>query len=898
MRSRVRSWLRALLRRSRMEREMDAELRFHIEAFAEDLVRNGVPREEALRRARIEFGGIERAKEECRDARGISLFDGLTQDFLYAVRTLRKNPGFTAIAVLTLALGIAVNATMFSMVSAFLLRRPPGREPSRVVVISGINPAQSFQSDLNGVSAPNYLAWREANHVFEEIAAADEYRTVSLAQGSDTSGQLTSTGSPEALRSAAVSLNYFRVLGVSPQFGRTFAEGEDRVGHEHVVILSHELWERRFGSDVSLIGSTIRLNRESYTVIGVMPANFRLLGFVAQLWTPLVLSAADQTEAARKDRSLDLYARLKPGVTLEQARAEMITLGRRAEESFPAIEKGWGVGVRTLPDYLIQNFGIRAGIAVMMTTVGFVLMIACGNVAGLLLARAAGRRKELAIRISLGAGRLRIVRQLLTEGMVIALLGGGVGLLSSYWGINFVRANMSFNEYVSAVPISLDWNVVFFVLAISVASAALCGLVPALNASRTDINTSLKNESRAATAGRSQSRLRTVMVTGEIALALFLLVGTGLLIRGLSVIHHQNMGFRPDHILTAGVTLDNAQYKDASQQAAFVRNVLLRLQQVPSAEAVAVTSDLPATGPGKVSFLIKGQPELPANQRPTALDLVITPEFFQAAGIPLLHGRVFTERDDAGAPRVVLVSQEFVHRHLQDQEPLGKQIRLDVSGATPEWSEIVGVVSNTRSHSESTRVEPQVYEAMFQRPISSFSLMIRAGSDPNNLAAAMRNAVAQVDAELPLTSVMSMTALLERQANGDPLFERLMGSFALLALILAAIGIYGLVAYSVGQRTHEIGIRMALGAGKSDVLSMVLWQGLRMTAIGAAIGLLMALPLPKLLEAMFYFGGLHILDPAIYLIVPIAMAVVTMLATYIPARRAMRVDPMVALRYE
>ncbi len=898
MRSRVRSWLRSMLRRSRMESEMDAELRFHIEAFAEDLVRNGVPREEGLRRARIEFGGIERAKEECRDASGISLFDGLTQDFQYAARTLRKNPGFTAIAVLTLALGIAVNATMFSMVSAFLLRRPPGREPSRVVVISGINPAQSFQSDLNGVSAPNYLAWREANHVFEEIAAADEYRTVSLAQAPDTSGQLTSTGSPEALRSAAVSLNYFRVLGVSPQFGRTFAEGEDRVGHEHVVILSHELWERRFGSDVSLIGSTIRLNRESYTVIGVMPANFRLLGFIAQLWTPLVLNSADQAEAARKDRSLDLYARLKPGVTLEQARAEMITLGRRAEESFPAIEKGWGVGVRTLPDYLIQNFGIRAGIAVMMTTVGFVLMIACGNVAGLLLARAAGRRKELAIRISLGAGRLRIVRQLLTEGMVIALLGGGVGLLSSYWGINFVRANMSFNEYVSAVPISLDWNVVFFVLAISVASAALCGLVPALNASRTDINTSLKNESRAATAGRSQSSLRTVMVTGEIALALFLLVGTGLLIRGLSVIHHQYMGFRPDHILTAGVTLDNTQYKDASQQAAFVRNVLLRLQQVPSAEAVAVTSDLPATGPGKVSFLIKGQPELPANQRPTALDLVITPEFFQAAGIPLLHGRVFTERDDAGAPRVVLVSQEFVHRHLQDQEPLGKQIRLDVSGATPEWSEIVGVVSNTRSHSESTRVEPQVYEAMFQRPISSFSLMIRAGSDPNNLAAAMRNAVAQVDAELPLTSVMSMTALLKRQANGDPLFERLMGSFALLALILAAIGIYGLVAYSVGQRTHEIGIRMALGAGKSDVLSMVLWQGLRMTAIGAAIGLLMALPLPKLLEAMFYFGGLHILDPAIYLIVPIAMAVVTMLATYIPARRAMRVDPMVALRYE
>lgn len=895
--SRVRSWLRAVMMRSRMESEMETELRFHIEAFAEDLERNGVPREEALRRARIEFGGVERAKEECREARGVSLFDGLKQDLLFAVRTLKKNSGFTAIAVLTLALGIAVNATMFSLVSAFLLRRPPGREPSRVVVISGINPVQSFQSDLNGVSAPNYLAWRAANHVFEEIAAADEYRSVSLtAQGANPSGQFTATGRPEALRASAVSPNYFRVLGVSPQFGRTFTEGEDQAGHEHVVILSHELWERRFGSDVSLIGGTIRLNRENYTAIGVMPANFRLMGFVPQLWTPLVLSTADQTESARKDRSLTLYARLKLGVMVEQARAEMVTLGHRAEEGFPAIEKGWGVGVRTLPDFLIQNFGVRTGIRVMMTTVGLVLMIACANIAGLLLARAAGRRKELAIRISLGAGRLRIVRQLLTEGMVLALLGGGVGLLLSYWGINFVRANMSFNEAVSAVPIGLDWNVVFFALAISVASAVLCGLVPALHASRTDINTSLKDESRAVSASRSQSRLRTLMVTGEIALALFLLVGSGLLIRGLSEIHHQNMGFRPDHLLTASVTLDSTQYKDSTQQAAFARNVLLRLQQVPTAEVVAVTSDLPATGAGKVTFLLKGQPELAANQRPNALDLLVTPEFFRAAGIPLLRGRVFTERDDASGPRVVLVNQEFVHRHLQDQEPLGKQIRLDSSGATPEWSEIVGVVGNTKSHSESTREEPQVYEAMFQRPVPSFSLMLRASSDPNNLAGAMRNAVAQVDAELPLTSVMSMPTVIERQANGDPLFVRLLGSFALLALILAAVGIYGLVAYSVGQRTHEIGMRMALGAGKSDVLGMVLWQGLRMTSIGAAVGILLALPLPKLFEAIFY--DLHIQEPALYLIVPIAMALVTMLATYIPARQAMRVDPIVALRYE
>ena len=897
--SRIQSWMRAVMGRSRMEREMDAELHFHIEAFAEDLARNGVPRPEALRRARIEFGAVERAKEECREARGISLFDGLTQDFQYAVRTLRKNPGFTATAVLTLALGIALNATMFSMVSAFLLRRPPGQEPSRAVVISGINPTQGFQSDLSGVSAPNYLAWRQANHVFVEIAAADEYRTVSLtAQGTDRSGQRTSIGRPEALRASAVSSNYFRVFGVSPQIGRTFADGEGLAGHDHVVILSHELWERRFGSEASVIGGTIRLNRENYTVIGVMPANFRLMGFVPQLWMPLVLRAADQTEAARKERSLNLYARLKPGLTLEQARAEMVTLAQRAEESFPETEKGWGVGVRTLPEYLVQNFSVRGGLAVMMTAVGFVLLIACANVAALLLARAAGRRKELAIRISLGAGRLRVVRQLLTEGLVVALLGGGGGLLASYWGINLVRANMNFNEYVSAVPISLDWNVVFFALAISVASAALCGLVPALSASRTDVNTNLKEESRALSAGRSHSRLRTVMVTGEIALALFLLVGTGLLIRRLSVLHNQNLGFVPDHLLTAGVTLDSAQYKDASQQAAFVRNAMIQLRQIPDAEAVAATSDLPATGPGKVTFLIKGQPELPANQRLSALDFVITPEFFRAAGIPLLRGREFTERDNGTGTRAVLVNQEFVHRYLQGQEPIGKQIRLDVSGATPEWSEIVGVVGNTKSFSGSTREEGQVFEAMLQRPISSFALMIRAASDPEGLVGAMRNAVRQVDAELPLVQVMSMHAVIKRQDGGDAIFEALLASFALLALILAAIGIYGLVAYSVGQRTHEIGIRMALGAEKPHVLRMVLRDGLKMTAIGAAMGLVMALPLPRVFEAVLYFGGENIQEPALYFIVPIAMTVVTMLATYIPARRAMKVDPVVALRYE
>ncbi|HKD14017.1 MAG TPA: ABC transporter permease, partial [Candidatus Angelobacter sp.] len=605
----------------------------------------------------------------------------LLKDFRLAVRMLRKNPGFTSIAVLTLALGIAVNATMFSLVSAFLLRRPPGQQPERVAVVSSVDPNGNFLPDANPVSAPNYVDWRRANHVFSDLAAADEYRSMSL----------TVQNQPESTRDAAVSPNYFSVLGVSAQLGRTFAEGEDQPGHDHVVILSHELWERRFGSDPAIVGRTVRLNREDWDVIGVMPANFKLLGFTPQLWTPLELKAADQSTPARKNRSLYLFGRLRPGITVEQARAEMATLARHAGESFPETEKGWGTAVRTLPDFLIYNFGIRSGLAVVMTTVGFVLMIACANVAGLLLARAAGRRKELAIRISLGAGRSRIVRQLLTEGSVIALCGGAIGLLFSYWGIHFVRANLNFVDVIREVPIQLDWNVLLFTLGVSVLCAVLCGMAPALNAARTDVNTNLKDESRAASVGRSQSRLRKLMVTGEIALALILLVGTGLLIRGISAIESQNLGFQPEHLLTAGVTLDEAQYNGSAKQIAFTQETIRRARQIPGAQGVAVTSDLPATGAGSVTLRIKGQPELPANERRSALDFVVSPEFFHVAGIPLLRGRTFSEMDNGTAPRVVVVNQEFVRRNLPGEDPLGKQIALDVVGAPTEWSAIVGI---------------------------------------------------------------------------------------------------------------------------------------------------------------------------------------------------------------
>jgi len=876
-----------LFSRTGVDREIEAELRSHIEMRIEDNIAAGMAPEQARRDALLRFGNPAATKERVAAADTALVLETIWFDIRNTFRQLRKSPGFAITAVLTLALGIAVNGTMFSLVSAFLLPHLPGRDAQHVMVVSSVNPNQVFLPDASPVSAPNYLAWRKDNHVFGDMAAADESRRVSLA------GQ----GQAEALNAAAVSPNYFSVFGASPLLGRSFAEGEDQPGRDHVVILSHGLWERRFASDNSILGRTVRVNRENYVVVGVMPADFRLLAFTPpQLWTPLVLSAADQSAAARKDRSLYLFTRLAPGVSLAEARADLATLAGRAEIDFPETEKRWGAAVRPLPDFLVYLFGIRTGLAVIMTTVSFVLLIACANVAGLLLARAAGRQKELAIRIALGASRARIVRQLLTEGLVIALLGGGGGLLFTYLGIRFVRAHIAFNDVISAVPLSLDSKVLLFVVGVSLASAVLSGLAPALKASQPDINTDLKNESRAASAGRSHNRLRTVLVSGEIALALFLLIGTGLLIRGMFLIEHQKLGFRSDHLLTASVALDNARYKDAAQQIRFVEDLVPRLQQIPGVEDVAAASDLPASGPGSVPVRIKGQAELAAHQPHSALDVVVTADYFRVAGIPLLRGRTFTEMDNAAAPRVVVVNQEFVRRYLPDQAPLGKQIQLDVKGASPEWSEIVGVTGDVKTFSEGTRDDPQVYEAFLERPVPSLSLMLRTNSEPNGVASALRYAVAQVDADLPLGDVMSMGAVIDRQKYGNPFFTRVLASFALLALILAAIGIYGLIAYSVGQRTHEIGIRMALGAKSSDVLRMIFRDGIKMAAIGSAIGLVMALPLPRIFEAIF--DGLHLHEPGLYFVVLAAMLMVTIIATYIPARRATLVDPTLALRSE
>lgn len=879
------SWLSQLFFRRRRYTDLSVSIREHIAERAEELMEEGMPEAEAEQAARREFGNLDLIEQRSREVWQWPSLESIFADLRFALRQLFKSPGFTITAVLTLALGIAINATMFSMVSAFLLPHLPGRDPQNMMVATSINPDAQFQASANPVSAPNYFAWASDTRLFSEAAAADEYRT----------GSLSGPGQqPEAIAYAAVTANYFTVFGESPQLGRAFLAGEDQPGHDHVVILSHGLWERRYGSDPSIIGKSIRFNREDYIVAGIMPADFRHLGFIPQLWAPLALKGTDRAPDARKNRYLYVFARLAPGVTLKQARAQLNALAQQAQRDFPAIESHWGATIRTLPDFLIYSFGIRPALMVIMTIVGFVLLIACANVAGLLLTRAVGRQKELAIRMSLGASRVRVVRQLVTEGLVLALAGGGIGLVLTYYGIRLVRAGLTFNDAISAIPITLDTNVLLFAATVSLASALLSSVAPAIKASRTAVNTELKNESRSAS-GRGHNRLRVVLVGGEIAIALFLLIGSGLLIRGVYILDHQKLGFDHDHLMTAGIVLDQARYADAVKQEQFVRNLVTQLRQIPGVTGTAVTSDLPASGLSSVTFHIKGQQEARANELRTTADVVVTPDFFQIIGVPILSGRAFTDHDDAGTPRVVLVNQQFVHKFFQDHDPIGKQIQLDTPGSTGAWSEIIGVVTDVKSYSEDPRFEPQVFEPYKQRPVASFSLMLRTTVDPTSLTPALRHTVAQLDAELPLLSVASMDTVINLNRHGNPLFAKLLATFAILALVLSSIGIYGLIAYSVGQRTQEIGIRLALGAKASDISRMILRDGFKVAFIGSAIGLAVALPLPRIFDSVFE-GDLHFNAPAIYPLVLAAMLIVVFCATVGPARRATRVNPTAALR--
>jgi putative ABC transport system permease protein len=768
------------------------------------------------------------------------------------------------------------------VVSGWLLKKPPVPDPDHLVVVVSTNAKKALERWF--VPAVDFLAWRGTNHAFADLVAAEPYHGYSL----------TGSSEPERLPGMRVTANYFATLGVPPALGRTFLAGEDQPGRDHVVVLAHGLFQRRFASDESIIGKTVALDGEKYVVVGVMPPSFRQVEFVPNLWTPLVLASQKPDPKARDTRDLILLGRLKPGVDLQEAHAEMSALAQRAEQSYPASEKGWGANVMTLQEYGIEEDHVRPALVLLMSAVGLVLAIACANIANLLLARAAKRRQEIAIRIALGAGRIRVIRQLLVESLLIAVIGGCAGLVGAAWGIHVLRGTLNFNDYTSALAgdVVLDRRVLAFTCLISMAAALVFGLAPAIRVSATDPQGTLRQGGRVGDLSRSWGRI--MLVGGEIAVALVLLVGAGLILKATMEELSGDYGYDPKQVLTATISLTNPRYHEPARRFAFFQSVAERLAVMPGVKAAGIASSAPFNAERK-TFSIRGQ--VATRERTRALYFTVSPGQFRVLNIPLIEGRLFRESDNAAASRVI-INRRFAERFFPGQNPLGRYIRIDHDAPVDRvWSEIVGVVGNIRASYGVREEDAQMYEPYLQAASEpDMVLAVRAAGDAALLAPELRRAVWSIDQDQPVASVRTIAGMIDEQEGGDYVGDALFVIFGIMALVLAAVGIYGVISYSVAQRTHEIGVRMALGAHRGDVVRSVIGKGMLHALVSAAVGLAAAAPLPNLFTAMLQ--GYHVHSLAIFVGVPLSLLLVVFVAIYIPARRAARVDPMVALRYE
>lgn len=881
--SRIRSWLRVSVFRSRAENEMDAELRFHVDAYAQDLIRYGAAPEEALRRARVEFGGVQSAKENCRDARGANIVESFFQDLRYGARSMRRSPGFTAVAVIALALGIGANAAVFSVVNAVLLRPLAYKDPERLVTV--------MHNVDNPVAVANYIDWRDESQSFETMAAADFWTP-----------NLTGTDTPEHLWGLQVTQNMFPMLGVAPMMGRWFAVGEDTKGADHEVILSARLWKRRFNSDPNILGKTITLNGEAYAIVGIMPAEFKFAPFWAthaELWVPNTLEDRIQN---RDGNSLRIFARLKPGVTVAQAQAEIKTITARLEKLYPGTNRA--VTVTPLRTMVVGD--IETPLLIFLGAVGFVLLIACANVAHMLLARSAARQKEIAVRTALGAGKMRLIRQFLTENLLLAAIGGGAGLLLAIWGTRALVA-LSPANIPRLDSVTIDGRVVLFLIGVTVLTSVVFGLLPAMNASAVNLSDTLKESGRGTSEGMRRNRFRNFLVASEFALALMLLIGAGLMIRSFYALQSVDSGFNPHNVLSMVVSVAGSKEADPGHRAVFYPQLLDRLRSLPGVEAAGGINHLPLAGDmWGWSFKIEGRPKPLPGEAPSGVYRMVTPGYFQAMRLPLLRGRDITAEDTASAPGVVIINERAAARYWPSEDAIGKRISFTSDKVTgPNWLTVVGIAKNAKQNNWTAKPQPEVYLAAFQNqllmndPSSHFAyitLVVRTAGDPGPMSAAVKDTVWSFDRNLPISEVLTMDGVVA-DATAEPRFEMLLlGMFAIVALALAAVGIYGVMSYSVTRRTHEIGIRVSLGASRANILLLVVKQGMILALIGSSVGIAGALLLSRLMTKLLY--GVRPNDPITFATVATILMMVALLASYIPARRAMRVDPMVALRHE
>jgi len=799
----------------------------------------------------------------------------LIQDLRYGLRMLAKGPGFTAVAVLTLALGVGVNAAMFSIINSTLLTPLPYKNPDRLVWFGTNHPR--FNHPIP-VSAPDFLDWKSQNNVFEYMVAIETPEFT-----------LTGKGEPEVLSGALVSANFFKLFDASPEWGRGFVEGEDQPGHNHIAVLSYDLWKNRFGSNPNVLGTNLTLDRESYTIVGVAPRGFAYPSWV-QFWSPIVINTQQH---ARGNHYLRAIGRLKQGVMLPEAQAEMTTIARRIAAAYPDSNQGVGVQLILLKERLVQF--IRPALLVLFGAVGFVLLIACANVVNLLLAKATKRQKEITLRAALGAGRFRLIRQFLTESILLSLLAGGLGILVAAWSLDLLRA-LKPDNIPGVDKIHLDLHVLGFLLAISCLVGIALGLAPAWHASRLRLNESLKESGGAGLGGTSGGKLRSVMVVSEIALCLVLLVGAGLMIRSFARLLSIDPGYDPKNLLTFQISLPAGRYGKGPQVFAFYREALDRISACPGVQSVAISNTLPPNGgETDAAFYVEGHKPSNPNEAPDTIYDPISPGYFQTMKTPLIAGRYFTVQDNNDTSKVVIINETMARGFFGGREAVGKRMNAEAYGIEG-WLEVVGVVADQRFFGWDSDLYPATYFPYAISPAKDMAFVVRTKIDPMYLSSSVRQAIWSIDKDLPFTEVRTMDQRLSESFAGRRFHMILLGVFAALALILSLVGIYGVMSYSVAQRIHEIGIRIALGAERRHVLSLVLGRAVVLTLIGLSAGLAGAFALTRFLGSLLY--GVRATDPITFVFVTLVLSAVAIVAGYIPARRATKVDPLVALRYE
>jgi predicted permease len=869
-----------LMRRREFDDDLRDEMQRHVELRAQKLMDSGVPPEEACYQAQREFGNVQQLKDSSRELWMWKPLEELAQDLRYVFRMLRANPGFTAVAAMSLALGIGANTAIFSLVNAVLLRPLPYRDADRLAAVWEWNIRERH---IDTVTVANYADWKARNHVFEDMGYSW-----------DESYTFTGTADPEAVGGYTFSCNIFPMLGAKPLLGRTFLPEECRSGNDHVVVLSYRLWQRRFGADRGVIGRSVQLNHQPYTVIGVMPAEFAHPASWTALWTPLAIPREALSD--RKIHALRVLVRLKAGVSFERAQAEMDAIATQLAREYPDNDSGMGVQLWPIRDFYVGDR--KTSLVVLQAAVLGMLLIACVNVANLLLARASAREREVAVRLALGAGTARLFRQFLTEGLVLATLGGTAGLALAFWGVNALTSlfptNLTDILDTSHPQAWINMPVLLFTLLLSLASGAVFGAAPAFRSS-SSLNETLKAGGRSFAEARGKMRLRSGLVVSQMALSLVLLIGAGLLIRSFLRLQARDYGFRTDHVLTLQL-MGSSSGDGAPMMAAILPSVMEGIESLPGVESAGAINAPPLTGmSAHRSFTIPGQPAPPYGQQPMAGLHVVTPHYFQAMGIRLLRGRYFDERDRPGATGVAIVSETLVRRFFPNENPLGKTISV-ADGATPAVREIVGVVADTRHEQLADAPDPEIYRPFGQADWPFAGIAVRTSGDPLALAAAVRNAIWSVDKEQPIDAVTT----LERRAAASLAPRRanviLLSLFAAIALLLAAVGIYGVIAYSVSRRTQEMGIRMALGARGRQLTGMVLGKALMLALGGVVIGLFAAAGATRFMGSLLV--DVSALDAATFILVPLLLCVVAASAAYLPARRASKVDPMVALKYE